>query len=286
MSLDPARAGQDRINLADALRDLRRASGLSGQRLAERCQLSQSKISRIETGRLLPSIVDVERIVTALGVDEAMKSELLNLARVANAEYQDIREDVGRGLHHLQRELAALDAEAASIRHFLPALITGLLQVPEYVHAAMSSPVDPVSCDTTRASALKLERQGVLHDRSKQFEFLLTEQALRWKLCEPSVMAMQMDRLVSVSRLPSVRVGVLPQSTRIADGPMHTFVTYDDRLATAELFTGSIVFRDPKDVEYYRELFDYFAGHALWGDEARAFLATVAADFRAGPGSA
>lgn len=144
----------------------------------------------------------------------------------------------------------------------------------------MNSPVDPVHCDTTRAAALKLERQAVLHDESKRFEFLLTEQALRWQLCAPSVMAMQMDRLVSVSRLSAVRIGVLPLSVQISDGPMNTFVTYDDRLVTLELFSGSVVLRDPKDVEYYRELFDYFAEHALWDDDARGFLAGVAEDFR------
>jgi transcriptional regulator with XRE-family HTH domain len=286
MSLDPARAGQDRITLADALRDLRRISGLSGQRLAERCQLSQSKISRIETGRLLPSILDVERILSALDVNNALKADLLALAKVANAEYRDIRARVRRGLHHSQRDLAALEADATQMRHFLPALITGLLQAPDYLAVAANPPVGPASCDPSRAVALKLERQAVLHDVSKRFEFLLTESVVRWQLCQPSVMAMQLDHLISVSRLPTVCIGVLPLSVQVADGPMHTFVTYDDRLATAELFTGSIVFRDPKDVEYYRELFEYFAGHALWGDEARAFLATVAADFRAGPGSA
>jgi len=67
MKLDPARAGQDRRNLAHALHDLRKASGLSGERLARRCGMSQSKVSRIETGRLLPSVVDVEQMLTALG---------------------------------------------------------------------------------------------------------------------------------------------------------------------------------------------------------------------------
>lgn len=280
MSLDPAHAGQDRINLADALRDLRRASGLSGARLAERCQISQSKISRIETGRLLPSIFDVERVLTALSVNDTLKDDLLKLARVANAEYRDIRARVRRGLHHAQRDLAALEADAKEIRHFLPAMITGLLQVPDYLTASTSAPVEPASCDSPRAKAVRLERQAVLHEESKRFEFLLTEQALRWQLCKPSVMATQMDRLVSVSRLPAVRIGVLPLSVQISDGPMNTFVTYDDRLVTLELFSGSVVLRDPKDVEYYRELFDYFAEHALWGDDARGFLAGVAEDFR------
>jgi len=176
--LDPEQAGNDRQSLASALRDLRRAAGLSGERLARRC----------------------------------------HLARVANTEYQDIRASVRRGLHHRQRELAALEADARQMRHFLPALITGLLQAPEYMRAAMDTPVEPAAGDTTTAIALKLERQAILHDKSKHFEFLLTESALRWQLCEPSVMAVQLDRLVSLSRLPNIRIGVLPFGIRPRPG--------------------------------------------------------------------
>src|SRR5690625_3746217 len=46
------------------LRELRRTAGLSGERLARRCSMSQSKI---ETGRLAPALVDLDRILTALG---------------------------------------------------------------------------------------------------------------------------------------------------------------------------------------------------------------------------
>ena len=119
--------------------------------------------------------------------------------------------------------------------HFLPALITGLLQTPEYMRAAMDTPVEPAAGDTATAIALKLERQAVLYDKSKRFEFLLTESALRWQLCEPSVMAVQLDRLVSLSLLPNIRIGVLPLSTQIADGPYHAFVIYDDHIVTIEL---------------------------------------------------
>jgi len=280
--VDPSQAGQDRQNLAAALRDLRKASGLSGDRLARRCGMSQSKVSRIETGRLLPSVVDVDRMLHALGVDKTTRAELLVLARVANTEYQDVRASVRRGLHHRQRELAALEADATEMCHFLPALITGLLQIPEYMRAAMSTPVEPAAGDTTKAVALKLERQAVLHDKSKRFEFLLTESAVRWQLCEPSIMALQIDRLVSVSWLPNIRLGVLPLSAQIGDGPYHTFVIYDNRLVTSELFTGQLVLRDPKDIVHYRALSKFFSVHALWEDDARSFLVKVAGGFRAG----
>jgi transcriptional regulator with XRE-family HTH domain len=279
--LDPARADEDRRTLADTLRDLRRASGLSGERLARRCGMSQSKVSRIESGRALPSVVDVEQMLDGLGVDPGTREELLTLTRIANAEYQDIRAVVRKGLHLRQKELATLEHNATYVRFFLPALITGLLQTPEYMRAAMRSPVDPVSADRSRAIALKLERQAVLHDQTKRFDFLLTESAVRWQLCEPSVMASQLDRLVSASRLPSVRIGILPQGTRIPDGPMSGFVVYDARLVTIELFTGQVVLRDPKDTDYYRALFDFFSAHALWSDDARTQLSLLADAFRA-----
>jgi transcriptional regulator with XRE-family HTH domain len=257
--LDPEQAGRDRQTLSGALRDLRQAAGLSGERLARRCHMSQSKVSRIETGRLLPTVVDVDRILTGLGADPATRSGLLDLARLANTEYQDIRASVRRGLHHRQRELAALEAGAKEIRHFLPALITGLLQTPEYMRAAMNTPVEPAAGDTTTALALKLERQAILHDKTKRFEFLLTESAVRWQLCEPALMALQLDRLVSLSWLPNLRLGVLPLTAQAGNGPFHTFVSYDDHLVTIELFTGQLVLRDPKDIDHYHALFTFFS---------------------------
>jgi hypothetical protein len=182
--------------------------------------MSQSKVSRIETGRLLPSVVDVDQILTALAVDQPTRVELLALARVANAEYHDVRASVRRGLHHRQREIAALESSAAEVRHFLPTLITGLLQVPEYMRAAISTPVEPAAGDVSKALALKLERQAILHDTSKVFYFLLTESAIRWQLCPPSVMAVQLDHLTSISRLPNVHIGVVPLSAPVADGPV------------------------------------------------------------------
>jgi transcriptional regulator with XRE-family HTH domain len=65
--LEPGRQDEQRATLAEMLRELRRAAGLSGERLAARCAMSQAKISRIETGKVLASVIDVEQIVAALG---------------------------------------------------------------------------------------------------------------------------------------------------------------------------------------------------------------------------
>jgi len=145
----------------------------------------------------------------------------------------------------------------------------------------MNTPVQPAAGDTTTAIGLKLERQAILHDRARHFEFLLTESALRWQLCEPSVMAVQLDRLISLSRLPNIRVGVLPFGVPVGDGPYHTFVIYDDHIVTIELFTGQLVLRDPKDIDHYHALASFFGGQALWKDAARDFIAEIAGHYRA-----
>ena len=58
---EPETLGQRKDELAAALREARRQAGLTGDRLAARCGISQSKISKIETGKVLPSATDVAR---------------------------------------------------------------------------------------------------------------------------------------------------------------------------------------------------------------------------------
>ncbi|MGW1910658.1 helix-turn-helix domain-containing protein [Streptomyces sp. NPDC002076] len=46
MTLDPQQLGQSKADLAETLRTLRKRAGLSQVRLAKRCNVSQSKISK------------------------------------------------------------------------------------------------------------------------------------------------------------------------------------------------------------------------------------------------
>ncbi|MEV7929590.1 MULTISPECIES: helix-turn-helix transcriptional regulator [unclassified Kitasatospora] len=268
MTLDPDQLGRSKSDLAETLRRLRLEAGLTGDRLSVRCGISQSKISKIETGKLTPTLVDVERILRALGAPAALVREVSSLARTANTEWQDKRTSWRRGIEKRQAELASLESDATELRYFLPAMITGLLATPEYIRASLShSPGD-------RAIIVgrKLERQVALYDESKSFTFLLTEQAVNWALLPPQAMAVQIDRLASLTHLPSVRIGVIPYGTLITRGPMNTFTVYDDRLATVESFTGRLAFRDHRDIQRYREIFSIFEESALFGDEARGRL--------------
>ncbi|PDP86567.1 transcriptional regulator [Glycomyces fuscus] len=282
MTLEPDRAQQPRSELAEALRSLRRASGLTGARLAVRSGMSQAKVSKIENGRVLPSALDVERILRALDVPpgEEETARLLELARVANTDYQGFRTALQRGLGETQRDLAAIEASASTIRFFLPCMITGLLQTPDYARQTLSHTLVNRGASWETALARRLERQTVLYDEGKRFVFVLTEAALRWPLCRPEAMAVQMDRIASLSELPSVDIRVVSADPPVPSGPLNGFTVYDDRLVTVEVFTGKLALRDPKDVSYSMEIFAFFHERALAGENARSFLRELAREYR------
>ncbi|MFF2953757.1 Scr1 family TA system antitoxin-like transcriptional regulator [Kitasatospora sp. NPDC057965] len=276
MTFDPQELGQSSSDLAAILQELRKRAGLSGVQLARRVSMSQSKISKIETGRVIPSLVDVELILRALDAPLDLVAHVTALARLANTEWQDARALRRKGLDRKQIELATLERSTIRFRYFLPTMITGLLATPEYVRASLA----PFPGDHTKAIAKKLERQDVLYESSKQFSFILTEQACRWPLVPAQAMAMQIDRLVSVSRLPNVRIGVIPMAGHMPWAPLNVFTVYDESLAIVEVSTGALVFRDPRDVQDYLDEFLTFEGYALWGENARVKMGGWADHFR------
>ncbi|MGW3033239.1 helix-turn-helix domain-containing protein [Streptomyces sp. NPDC001178] len=276
MTFEPEQLGQSRNDLAQTLRELRKRAGLTGDRLARRCNMSQSQISKFETGKKTPKLVDVERILRALDAPADIMAEVTALARIANTEWQDKRSSWRRGMEKRQTELESLEREATDLRYFLPAMITGLLATPEYVRASLTH----TPGDSSKTMARKLERQAVLYDTSKAFTFVLTEQAVRWAIVPAPAMAVQIDHLISLSRLPNLRIGVIPVGTVMTPGPMNTFTVYDHRLATVENFTGRMVFRDSRDVSEYLAVFSSFEQHACFRDEARALLEQWANDYR------
>ncbi|MCF3120820.1 helix-turn-helix transcriptional regulator [Streptomyces arenae] len=268
MTFEPERLGQSRSDLAEALRSLRKRARKTQTWLARRCNMSQTKVSNIESGKLTPAVIDVELILEALGIDDPTASQILELVRTANTEWQDHWSSRRRGLDKKQNELSRFETVTTEFRFFLLSAITGLLATPDYVRASIAD----VPGDQSKTIAKKLERQSILYDPSKSFTFLLTEQAVRWPLLPPLAMAMQLDRLASVSRIPNVRLGVIPLAGRIPEMPLNTFTVYDRRLATVETGTGALILRDHRDVNAYREEFERYESHAVLGDECRALL--------------
>ncbi len=247
--------------------------------MARSAAMSAGKLSKIENGRTLPSVRDVELILTALGVSEQAKAEFLRTARATATETTAWRVLRRMGPWKHQKAIKAIEDRTTELRLFQGQLIPGLLQTPEYVRAVFSVP--PALPDETRAKtvAARLERQSVLYDPQRSFHFLICEHVLRWRICESAVMAMQLDRLKSLSRLPNVALGVLPLNRRMPDFPMTCFSIHDERLVLVETFHSEITTRDPRDIETYLRTFDAFSSAALYGTEMLRLVSGVRDEF-------
>lgn len=278
--LEPDSGAQGRKHLAEVLRELRKAAGLSGERLGVRAAMSQSKISRIESGKIVPTVVDVERILKALEVPSGVAQDLLSLARTANVDYTSWRSYARVGLWRRQAELKALAESSTTVRQFLPVIPSGLLQTRAYARAVFTPMVEGRPArDVDRAVQARLGRQEVLNDETRRFYFLLTEQAVRLKRASTPVMVEQLQRMIELAGHPNIDLSILSANVLLDASPLNTFVVYDDRLVLIELFSGGVALRDPQDISYHLNLFEYFNNLAVSGDEAQQFIEAVADEF-------
>ncbi|MFI1888964.1 helix-turn-helix domain-containing protein [Streptomyces jumonjinensis] len=276
MTFEPEELDQSKADLAETLRTLRKRAGRTQIWLAQRVNMSQTKISNIEGGKITPNLVDVELILRALEAPPALVTRVTVLARTANTEWQDVWSQRRTGLEKKQNELAGFERSSTEFRYFLLSMVTGLLATPEYVRASLAG----VPGDHSKAIEKKLERQAVLHDMTKRFTFILTEQAARWPYLQGSAMATQLDHLVSVSRLPNVHLGVISIGGHMPVAPLSTFTVYDARIATVETSTGAMVFRDHREVSAYLNEFAVYEGYASFGEKARERLSSWGSQYR------
>ncbi|MEV8311659.1 helix-turn-helix transcriptional regulator [Streptomyces flavidovirens] len=268
----------NRAQLGAALRALRVASGKEAKAVARSALMSPSKLSKIENAKLAPSATDVERILTAIGVSDEVKAEYTEAARASATEATAWRLLKRIGVHKGQQAAKALEAQMSTLRLFQPALVPGLLQTPEYIRAVLRR--HDLSEDAlTRTINGRLERQAVLYDSTKSLRFIITETVLRWRLVRPQMMAAQLDRIVSISRLPHVDVRVVPMRIQQHDIANHAFVIRDDYMVTIETVHAEVVVTDPKDVSLYVSKFEGFERVALAGDDMRFLLEYIRDDF-------
>ncbi|WP_380285422.1 helix-turn-helix domain-containing protein [Kitasatospora purpeofusca] len=268
----------NRTQLGTALRALRQASAKEAKAVARGAVMSPSKLSKIETGKVAPTVVDVERILTAIGVSDEVKAEYMAAARAEATEATAWRLVRGLGHHRKQQQIKALDDATRTVRVFQPSIVPGLLQTPEYVRAVFGRKglgEDQLS----RAIAARLARQSTLYDAAKNLRFVITEPVLRWRLVPAAMMAGQLDRIVSASRMSHVDIRVVPLTTPQFDAPAHSFVIRDDRMVTVETVHAEVTVTDPRDVEIYVRKFDGFAAGALFDDDMRRLVEGIRDDF-------
>lgn len=272
--------------LAAELRRVRDLAGVSGRELAQRIGISQSKVSRIESGAVVPSLPEVTAWGKELGVSAETQERLTTLIEAAYDEVHPWRAAV-RQRRNLQDSVHDLEATATRIATFQPVLVPGLLQTAEYARRVITMfrrQYD--AADPAAEVAGRMNRQLALYEPNRRFDFLMTETALRWRPGPVSLQVAQLDRIASISTLENVTVGVIPLDVEATALTTHNFVVYegddgaDDATVTVETIHADMTVDTAEHVELYRTRWSDLCRTALFSDDAREFLQGVATELR------
>jgi transcriptional regulator with XRE-family HTH domain len=247
-----------RILLGAQLRKLREAKGVSREEAGWEIRASESKISRMELGRVGFKERDVADLLTLYGVNDLdERTALLALARQANSpgwwhRYSDV-------LPSWFQSYLGLEAAASLIRTYEIQFVPGLLQTAEYARAVVIlghhlAPPEEVE----RRVGLRMARQPMLNrPDGPQLWAVVDEAALRRPIGGYKVMQAQLESLIDATRLPDVRLQVIPfhAGGHAAAGGAFTILRFPEEdlpdVVYVEQLTSSLYLDKREDVDHY-----------------------------------
>jgi transcriptional regulator with XRE-family HTH domain len=257
---------------------LRREAGLTGAVLAQRADVGQPTVSKVETGRMVPSLDVFDRLSRALDLDASTAREVRELlaAVLAAADSDESSGGATRAAATVEEEVRS----ARLVRSFQCVVLPAMLQSAEYARHVFESAPNPTPEEIGRAVAARVERQSVLYEPGRKSVFVLTEAVLRTWPGTPALMLAQLDRLLAVESLSTVRLGVIPWRRPVPVLPRHGFTLCDARAVVVETFDSERVSDDSTELAAYEETFGRFERAAVFGGEARELLLCVMQKFR------
>jgi hypothetical protein len=247
-----------RILLGAHLRRLREAQGVSREDAGWEIRASESKISRMELGRVGFKERDVADLLSLYGVDdEDERARLLTLAQQANSPGWWHR--FGDVLPSWFQSYLGLEASAALIRTYEVQFVPGLLQTEGYARAVVLLGHGRAGPDEiNRRVSLRMRRQAVLdRDEPAQLWAVVDEAALRRPIGGPEVMRAQLEALLEASGRPNVRLQIVPFNAggHSAAGGAFTILRFPDQelpdVVYIEQLTSALYLDKRDDVEHY-----------------------------------
>lgn len=263
-------------------------AGVSGRQLGQRAGISQTKVSRLERGDAVASTGELAAWLRVCDAQDRY-DDLLAMVEAALNEVDDWRGYMrAETFAEMQAGVREREALARTVRVFQPTLVPGLLQTAEYARRVFAISDLAGGQDHSAAVQRRIERQQVLYQSDHQFEFILTEAALRWRPGPPEVLAAQLDRIANVATLSNVTLGVVPADAEVDVIPWHGFTMYDDvagqdPFVQVETIHAYLTVAKPDDVALYRRQLDSLRAAALAGDHSLSLVLRLSEEHRHEP---
>lgn len=268
-----------RRRLSKALRERRKAAGLTATEAAKRLEWDPAKVARMERNQWkLPDVHDIRLMLDLYGVtDEIEREGLITLARQSRqrgwwADYSDV----------FRSSLPDFEIEATVIRTYEALLVPGLFQTPAYTAAVMRGGDVLDEAGIQRRVQARRARQEILErDNPPALVAVIDEAALLRMVGGPEVMHEQIRHLLELAARENITIQVLPLS--VGSHPAMTggaFVILDfeedPALVYQETATDDLWLEKPEELQRYTLILGKVQTLALSPDESVQHLARLA----------
>ncbi|MBA0128305.1 helix-turn-helix domain-containing protein [Haloechinothrix sp. YIM 98757] len=266
------------------LRRLRKKAGLTSGEVGARLGVSQSKISRIETGAVGLRVEEIAAMLGLYHVPVTEREEILDLAReAANPGWVQAR---GPRLPDQWQALIEFERTATALWNYEPLWVPGLLQTSDYARAIIDGTAaqERTESELDTKVAARLGRQGILSRAlPPELHVLLYEPALRVPVGGAAVMAGQLRYLLEVARRPRVNVRVVPVRVGPHPGLEGPFMIMgfdaEATLVYLENRVQSIFLEEEPHIASYRLAWDGIAARALPPNLSAELITRLAAEW-------
>lgn len=257
------------------LKKLRKQNELTGEALGERVGISQSKLSKIETG-FYPKLQagEIEKILNILEAPQTIRQQVMH-AIGENAYNDPVRFDIFPGGRC--NDMYQLEKQSSIINIFCIGLAPMLLQLPGYREACLAGcglNAQQISEDLRLAT----KRQDLLWDRAHKFTFIMSQAALYTLIATRAVQVAQLDRLERMVRTSHVKIGIIPLEAGLVVTENGSFAVYDRKRAVQMVAYGEIEISDMPKIALLSEVFASLEKLACY-DQRAIDLIRQAADY-------
>jgi len=268
-----------RMILGSQLRRLREEAGITRQQAGYNIRGSESKISRLELGRVGFKERDVTDLLTMYGVEDATERQtFLDMVKQSNEPGWWRR--FGDTMPNWFTDLVGLEEAAARIQIWEPIYVSGLLQIEPYARAIFSHGRPEMADERVdQLVALRMRRQKMFsRPDAPRVWMVLDESVLHRPIGGMKVLKQQIEYLLEMSALPHVSVQILPYA-RSGLSAEHAFslLRFGEpelpNIAYVEYLTGAHYIEKREEIEKYSRALDMLAVDAETPERSRGLLA-------------
>jgi transcriptional regulator with XRE-family HTH domain len=269
-----------RQRVAAELRRMREGLGIPGEAVATALgeNWSQSKLSRIENGRISVSVRDLADLLSYYDVPEDVRAELLSVTAAETG--MDGAWIVRAGnTPRRQGEVGAIESRLQQFSQYQSVVVPGQLQSPGYTREVVRRGGFPHPEEVVRK---RRQRQAILEAPDAP-AYVATIDARAFVTCPTAELPALLTHVAERAALPTLTLRVIPLGAEAQTVVVTPFILYEFReessppVVFVESQTADLYLSSQADVQRYTELFDHLTAEALEPDETLDYLPTLAA---------